>query len=73
MKTNMTEYMIDVKCQLYCNATEEFKNNYTTYLYTNEQVDENIEYFEKCKRSGLSAYKALLFFVDYLNDDYEFK
>jgi len=62
------DYIKDVKCQLTCNATEEYKNNYITYIYTNEQVDDNLKYFEKCMNDNLSAYKALLFFNDYLED-----
>lgn len=59
--------MEDVKSQLECNATEYHKKNYTTYLYSNEQVDSNLDYFKRCKKLGLSAYKALLFFDDHLN------
>ena len=41
------------------------------YNYTDKQIFDNIEYFDKCRKSGLSAYKALLFLYDYLNGDYE--
>jgi len=41
------------------------------YTYTDEQIFGNVEYFEKCKKRGLSAYKALLFFHDYLNGKYD--
>lgn len=41
------------------------------YSYTDEQIFANVEYFDKCRKSGLSAYKALLFFHDYLNGDYD--
>ena len=30
----------------------------------------NVDYFKKCYDKELSAYKALLFFHDYLNGDY---
>lgn len=33
-------------------------------------LTDNFEYFIKCHKVGLSAYKALLFFPDYLNGDY---
>ena len=36
-----------------------------------ELLKNNVEYFKKCYESGLSAYKALLFFPDYLKGDYE--
>ena len=41
------------------------------YEYDDKTLFENIEYFRKCKDKGLSAYKALLFLVDYLEGDYE--
>lgn len=63
-------YIDDVKSQLYCNATEEYRSYYITYDYTNEEVDRNIDYFNVCQRNGLSPYKALLFFYDYLSGDY---
>ena len=31
----------------------------------------NVEYFKKCFEKDLSAYKALIFFHDYLNGDVE--
>ena len=62
----MKEYMESVKSQLVCNATEEDKNKYITYDFTNKQVEDNIEYFIECKEDGLSPYKALLFFSEYL-------
>ena len=36
-----------------------------------ELLKNNVEYFLKCHKSGLSAYKALLFFDDYLKGDYK--
>jgi hypothetical protein len=36
-----------------------------------ELLKNNVDYFKKCYMKGLSAYKALLFFHDYLNGDYE--
>lgn len=65
---NFEEYIQNVREQLYCNATEEFKSNYITYMYSNEQVDSNLDYFNNCMNSGLSGYKALLFFGDYLSE-----
>tara|TARA_R110000868_G_scaffold110049_4_gene298560 strand:- start:351 stop:593 length:243 start_codon:yes stop_codon:yes gene_type:complete len=41
------------------------------YTYTDEQIFANVEYFDKCRKRGLSAYKALLFFHDYLNGEYD--
>lgn len=34
------------------------------YTYTDEELFSNLEYFKKCHRRGLSAYKALLFLYD---------
>ena len=66
----LEEYIKDAKGQLNCNVSEDYKSNYVTYGYNNEQIDDNLDYFEKCMNNGLSAYKALLFFRDYLNGDY---
>lgn len=71
MNISFETYMIDVKSQLCCNATDEYKQEYITYGHTNEQVDNNLKYFKSCMNDNLSAYKALLFFNDYLRGDYE--
>ncbi|CAG7581476.1 MAG: hypothetical protein SLAVMIC_00861 [uncultured marine phage] len=65
------KYLDKVREQLDCNATEEYRNAYGTYKYSNKQVDDNVDYFERCENAGLSAYKSLLFFGDYLEGDYE--
>jgi hypothetical protein len=62
------EYLNELKEQLFCNATQEYKDNNITYLYSNEIIDNNLNYFERCMKDELSAYKALLFFNDYLNE-----
>jgi len=62
----MKEYINNVKEQLTCNATEDYKSKYITYDYSNIQIDNNLNYFKQCKDDGLSPYKALLFFCDYL-------
>lgn len=41
------------------------------YSYSEEMIFSNIDYFKRCNDLGLSAYKALLFFHDYLNGDYD--
>ena len=64
---DFNSYVENVKEQLYSNATDEYKNNYITYEYSNEQVDNNLEYFKNCMKDGLSEYKALLFFGDHLS------
>lgn len=66
---DLEKYIFNAKQQLDCNASEYYKRNYITYDYTEEQIDNNIAYFERCMKSGLSDYKALLFFYDYLNGD----
>ncbi len=68
---NFKEYISGVKSQLTCNASDDYKNNHGSYDYTNSDVDNNLDYFEKCQERGLSAYKSLLFFYDYLNGDYD--
>jgi hypothetical protein len=67
MKYSFDKYIENVKEQLECNATDEYKSKYIVYTYSNEQVDSNLEYFKKCKDDNLSPYKSLLFFYDYLN------
>jgi len=64
------KYIEGAKEQLDCNATEDYRNNHVTYLCTNEQIESNLDYFRRCMESGLSSYKALLFFNDYLEGDY---
>jgi hypothetical protein len=70
MKTPTTilfeKYIASVKEQLDTNATNDYKNNYITYDYSNKQVDENLSYFYSCMKTNLSPYKALLFFEDHL-------
>lgn len=56
------DYMDDVRRQLFCNASEEYKKEYITYDISNEEVNDNRPYFAKCMKEGLSPYKALLFF-----------
>ena len=41
------------------------------YSYDIELIYKHIDYFKRCQDFGLSAYKALLFFGDYCNGDYE--
>lgn len=65
---NFDEYFLDVLAQLSCNASEEFLNNYITYTYSNELVNEHRDYFKRCMDNNLSPYKSLLFFRDYLNE-----
>lgn len=61
-------YMADVYSQLTCNASEEYQSKYITYTYDSETVNTNLPYFLDCMKKGLSTYKALLFFDDYLNE-----
>lgn len=71
MNKSIEEYIKNVKSQLECNASDEYKKEYIVYTYSNEQVEHNLDYFEKCLKNGLSGYKSLLFFHDYLNGDYD--
>jgi len=38
------------------------------YSYTDDELFSNIEYFKDCYKKHLSAYKALLFLYDYLEE-----
>ena len=65
--TKFYDYIEDVKSQLCCNNPGETVE-YITYDYDEEQIDDNLDYFKDCMNRGLSGYKALLFFYDYLNE-----
>jgi hypothetical protein len=65
---NIKEYIEKVKSHLFCNASEEYAGEYVTYTYSNEEIDQNIDYFDECRKRELSEYKALLLFDDYLED-----
>jgi hypothetical protein len=60
--------MKEVREQLECNATDEYKSQYVTYTHSNEVVDDNIDYFKTCWRDQLSSYKALLFLSCHLEE-----
>ena len=61
-------YLKTLHEHLCCNMTEEQheKEYFVCYDYTEEQINLNIDYFKNCQEQGLSPYKALLFFYDYL-------
>jgi hypothetical protein len=63
---SLEEYLIDVGIRA---------SDYGHLIDEEERklLKDNVDYFKKCHKAGLSAYKALLFFQDYLNGDYEFK
>ena len=63
--TDFEGYIKRVKEQLTCNTPN---SEFITYEYSENQVDDNLEYFRECMQSGLSPYKSLLFFDDYLNE-----
>lgn len=67
---SFNEYLTKVYSHLCCNITEEQrKHEYIVcYDYSEEEVRDNISYFQECYHSGLAAYKALLFFYDFLID-----
>lgn len=69
MNCTLEEYIQDAKSQLCCNNLD--KVDYITYDYTEQEIDRNINYFEQCLKQGLSAYKALLFFNNYLIGEFE--
>ena len=65
-QTYFTAYIWDVKSRLVCNALEEHNGLWVSYSYSEEDIDSHLDYFRECMRKGLSGYKALLFFDDYL-------
>lgn len=68
MEVDFSTYIQEVKELLCCNMSEEDKQKYICYLYTDDVIDKHLDYFKECLQSDLSPYKALLFFNDYLND-----
>lgn len=64
----MEEYMNSVISQLSSVAID---SDYITYDFNKKVVYNNYSYFKACKDINLSPYKALLFFNDYLNKDFE--
>lgn len=57
IEQNFKKYLIDVG----------IRSN--EYAYSNDTIMENINYFRDCYDSNLSAYKALLFLTDFLNEN----
>lgn len=41
------------------------------YSYDDETLFNNIEYFRRCQKAGLSAYKALLYLYDFIDGKYD--
>ena len=68
----LNDYIKEVKSHLECNASDDYKREYITYLYSNDDIDNNLYYFKTAMNNGLSPYKALLFFHYYMLDDYIF-
>jgi hypothetical protein len=68
MNVTFNEYLEDIKSQLCCNIPNLNEIDYITYDFTNEQIDENLDYFQDCLNRNLSGYKALLFFNEYLSE-----
>ena len=64
MNVTFEEYIENVKSQLCCNNPEIV--DFITYDYSEEEIDENLDYFKECLDRNLSGYKALLFLYDYL-------
>ena len=42
-----------------------------TFLYSESDILDNIEYVNWCCRNGLSPYKCLTFLHDYISGDYD--
>ena len=69
MNYTLEEYLENTKKHLTYLQTNNESKEYCTFNYTFEEILENKEYFESCLNKGLSTYKALLFFDDYLKKD----
>ena len=64
-------YIRDVKSQLWCNASDDYKCENITFAYSEEQIEKHLDYFKDCLNRGVSAYLALTLFYDFLDDYYE--
>lgn len=58
----LKQYMDDVMQQLFHNANDEYKDKYVTFMFSDEEINNNLTYFVDCMKKGLSAYKALTLF-----------
>lgn len=68
MNCTFEEYMKDVRSQLECNRSAEDKAKYGCYTYSEQTVNENLDYFMDCLTRNIGTYTALLFLQDYLQD-----
>lgn len=59
MEISFDDYIKDAKSQLFCNASEEYKSTCITFMYVDEDIDNNLDYFKDCLSRGVSAYLAL--------------
>lgn len=60
------EYIEKVKSNLYCNLSEDEKKVFYSYDFTEDEIDNNLDYFRDYYNNDISAYTSLLFFADYL-------
>lgn len=60
------EYIEKVKSNLYYNLSEDEKKVFYSYDFTEDEIDNNLEYFKDYYNNDISAYTSLLFFADYL-------
>jgi hypothetical protein len=63
------KYIEDVKSQLTCNASDEYRSKNITYGYIDKDIDNNFEFFRVMLKCQISAYKALLYFSDYVGQN----
>lgn len=69
MDCTFEEYMVDVKSQLWCNASSEYRSNYVTFDYTDDVIDLYKDYFEDHWKRNISGYKALNFlYMEFINN-----
>lgn len=57
-------YIEEVKLLLTCN--NDIYCGYNTFDYSDEQIEENYNYFIDCMKKGLNNCEALILFNDYL-------
>ncbi len=66
MSYTLEKYIAKTKELLKCNGAGDDDSQQCYYSFTNKQIDDNHIYFKRLKKNGMSPYKALLYFNDYL-------
>jgi len=61
------EYIILVKERLECNMSEEDQKHNICFMYTEEEIDKNVDFYRWCMRNKISPYLSFYHLQDYIN------